>query len=110
MVPLIAAELGFEPSESGEPDVLEFRLRRRGGPLTPATVPDPRCDSANSATFPTTRVRFPALGHARYAGTSRSAVNPCRRTTPSSLLAFIAAHAPYDKQPHDCDDCQPPRS
>jgi hypothetical protein len=78
--------------------------------LTHSTLPGYPCDSAKSATFPTTRVRFPALGHARYAGRSRSAVNPCRRTKSSSLLAFTAAHAPYDKQPPHCDDCEPPRS
>ena len=80
---------------------------RRGSQLH---LSRPTCDSANSASSATRRVGFPALGHARYAGTSRSAVNPCRRTTSSRLLAFIAAHAPYDKQPQDGDDREPPRS
>jgi hypothetical protein len=78
--------------------------------LSHSTLPVPPCDSANSATFPTTRVGFPALGRARHAGASRSVVNPCRRTNSSSLLAFTAADTPNDEQPQDCDDRQPPRS
>ena len=64
---------------------------------------------ANSETVSTAWVPFPALGHGHYASRSRSAVNPCR-TTSSCLVALTAAHAPYDKQPQDCHDRQPPRS